>query len=83
MLGVEGSANGRIADNRSKTLVSRRHAQIAYDGQNFTIEDNKSLNGTKVGTAKLEPFTKRTVVSGDTISPCRRRPSCEYRIVEI
>lgn len=68
MLGVEGDTNGRIPDTRSKTLVSRKHAQIAYDGRNFTVEDNKSMNRTKVGGETLNAFSKRVLISGDTLT---------------
>lgn len=68
MLGVEGDSNGRIPDHRSKTLVSRQHARLGFDGRNFTITDNKSTNRTVVGKEVLEPFAKRTIVSGDTVT---------------
>jgi hypothetical protein len=68
MLGVDGDSNARILDNRPKTFVGRKHALLAFDGHHFTVEDNKSTNGTKVGGQKLEPFTKRVLVSGDTLT---------------
>lgn len=68
MLGVEGDPTGRIPDKRPTKFVGRSHARLAFDGRNYTVEDNKSLNGTKVGGVKLEPYVKRVLVSGDTVT---------------
>ena len=65
IIGHEGDAV--LADNRPKRLVSGKHALLGYDGRNFTIEDNKSANGTYVGSHKLASGEKRALMPGDTI----------------
>lgn len=66
-LGVGANAESRIPDNRTDYRVSRLHARLAYDGKTFTIEDNKSLNGTFVGGRRLESHAPTSLVNGDTI----------------
>jgi len=68
MAGVGSNADIRIPDNRSDHKVSRLHARLAFDGTNFTVEDNKSLNGTRVSGGKLEAHHPQTLVHGDTLS---------------
>lgn len=47
------------------THVSRRHAEIAWDGERFVLTDLDSLNGTRIGGAAiLEPHS---LASGETI----------------
>ncbi len=49
---------GRSADNGlviDHPKVSRKHAQVHYDGQNYTIMDLDSSNGTFFGNVKLLP----------------------------
>lgn len=67
-LGVGANADTKIPDNRTEYKVSRMHAKIGSDGTNFTIEDNKSLNGTKLNGKLLEPHKVETIVNGDVIS---------------
>ena len=67
-LGVGANADVKIPDNRTEYKVSRMHAKIGSDGTNFTIEDNKSLNGTKLNGKLLEPHKIETIVNGDVIS---------------
>lgn len=67
MLGVEGDNNAMIPDNRANKYVSRQHARLSFDGRNFTIQDNKSTNKTKVGGQILTPSTPRVLVSGDRL----------------
>ncbi len=67
---VMGSERGKVdaaLDNRPDYRVSRSHARLGFDGRNFTIEDNKSANGTKVGGVKLEPHHTRAIMDGDEI----------------
>lgn len=66
-LGSDQAKAGAAIDNRANYKVSRAHAKLAFDGRNFTIEDLKSTNGTKVGGVKLEPHQPRVVMSGDEI----------------
>jgi len=68
MLGVGTNADEKIPDNRSDHKVSRMHARIGHNGSEFFVEDNKSLNGTKVGSKKIDPHTNEPLVHGDTIS---------------
>lgn len=51
----------------SNTNISRKHAQIFWDGQNFCLEDLKSKNGTFCNGQKLAGGEKRKLVSGDKI----------------
>lgn len=67
-LGVGANADIKIPDNRTEYKVSRMHAKISSDGTSFTIEDNKSLNGTKLNGKLLEPHKVETIVNGDVIS---------------
>ena len=67
-LGVGANADIKIPDNRTEYKVSRMHAKIGSDGTNFTIEDNKSLNGTKLNGKRLDPHKIETIVNGDVIS---------------
>lgn len=67
-LGVGANADVKIPDNRTEYKVSRMHAKISSDGTSFTIEDNKSLNGTKLNGKLLEPHKVETIVNGDVIS---------------
>lgn len=45
--------------------VSRRHAEVRWDGEAFRIADLESLNGTKVSRETITEA--RTLASGDTI----------------
>lgn len=38
-------------------MVSRRHAVISFDGENFVLEDNKSFNGTLVNDQRIAAAT--------------------------
>lgn len=67
-LGVGANADSKIPDNRTEYKVSRMHAKIGSDGTSFTIEDNKSLNGTKLNGKLLEPHKVEAIVNGDVIS---------------
>lgn len=49
----------------SSSHVSRRHAEVAWDGERFLVRDLGSLNGTKVGGETIaEP---RPLRSGDSL----------------
>lgn len=67
-LGVGANADRHFPDNRADFRVSRIHARLAHDGTNFTIEDNKSLNGTFVGGRRLDSNVPMTLVNGDVVS---------------
>jgi hypothetical protein len=64
-LGTEGQAH--IPDTRAKTLVSRTHAELSFDGTHFQIQDLKSTNGTKLDGQALAPFEKRRLHDGASI----------------
>ena len=67
VLGVEGDDRAKIPDRRKETHVSRRHANLRFDGRNFVVIDLKSSNGTKVSGERLTPNVPRYVVSGDRL----------------
>ena len=55
------AGNDIVLDNRK---VSRKHAQIKREGDNFTIEDLQSTGGTEI---KGEKITSRQIFTGDII----------------
>ncbi|MGB5035290.1 MAG: FHA domain-containing protein, partial [Blastocatellia bacterium] len=51
-----------------ETKVSRRHARIYRQGQQFLIEDLSSVNGTTInGAIRLPPKQPRVLNSGDEV----------------
>jgi hypothetical protein len=66
-IGVGDNADVQVPDSRPDHRVSRVHARIAYDGRQFTIEDNKSLNKTFVGGRAIESHVPTQLVNGDRI----------------
>lgn len=48
-------------------VVSRTHAQIHLEGNNYLIEDKGSSNGTFLNNTKLEPLTPYPLNIGDKI----------------
>ena len=68
MLGTGTNADARVADNRAEYKVSRLHARLGHDGAGFTVEDNKSLNGTMLNGKALDPHQPTKIVTGDTVS---------------
>lgn len=38
-------------------MVSRKHAQVRFDGSDFVLEDNKSFNGTLVNEQRISAVT--------------------------
>ena len=68
LLGTGTNADARVADNRAEYKVSRLHARFSHDGVGFTVEDNKSLNGTMLNSKPLEPHQPTKIVTGDVIS---------------
>ena len=51
-----------------ETKVSRRHARIYRQGQQFLIEDLSSVNGTTInGAIRLPPKQPRVLNSGDEL----------------
>lgn len=64
-LGTEGQAH--IPDSRARTLVSRTHAELSFDGTHFQIQDLKSTNGTTVDGRSLAPFERRQLHDGAAI----------------
>ena len=66
VMGTESEVH--VPDNRTKTLVSRIHAEISWDGEHFFIKDLKSLNGTKVDGQALAPHEKRRLRDGASVT---------------
>lgn len=50
------------------TRVSRKHAQVSFDGSNVVLEDLGSTNGTSVNGTKLSPGQKLTLNNGEKVS---------------
>lgn len=50
------------------TRVSRRHAQVTFDGAGVFVEDLGSTNGTTLGGSRLGPGEKRSLVNGESVS---------------
>ena len=68
LIGAGTNADARVPDNRPEYKVSRLHARLGHDGAGFTIEDNKSLNGTMLNGKALDPHQPAKIVTGDVIS---------------
>lgn len=64
-IGKKAEANDlALADNPA---VSRRHARIFWENQDYYIVDLGSANGTFVNSARLEPDIPQRLKDGDTI----------------
>ena len=58
----------RSSDYRvSSNVVSRVHARINYENEEFTIEDLNSTNGTFVNDERLKPHEVKSIERGDVI----------------
>ena len=68
LIGAGTNADARVPDNRPEYKVSRLHARLGHDGAGFTVEDNKSLNGTMLNGKALDPHQLAKIVTGDVIS---------------
>ena len=66
-IGSDPASVEACVDNRADYKVSRLHARLGFDGSNFTLEDLRSTNGTKVGGEKLEANKPKVLVQGDDI----------------
>ena len=58
---------GRLPDNLlqiDNLAVSGHHAKIYWDGEQYTLEDNGSLNGTYVNNQRV---TKHKLKNGDAV----------------
>ena len=66
-IGSDPAGVEACVDNRADYKVSRLHARLGFDGSNFTLEDLRSTNGTKVGGEKLEANKPKVLVQGDDI----------------
>ena len=65
-IGADPDVTVRI-DRRTDYKVSRNHASLGYDGRNFTVEDLKSVNKTKIGGTELAPHKPRVLMQGDEL----------------
>ena len=43
--------------DKTSTTVSRRHAEIVFDGADFVVKDNKSFNGTLINGQRISAAT--------------------------
>ena len=58
----------RSSDYRvSSNVVSRVHARINLEGEEFTIEDLNSTNGTFVNDVRLKPHEIKKIKRGDSV----------------
>ena len=51
----------------SSNVVSRVHARINYENEEFTIEDLNSTNGTFVNDERLKPHEVKIIERGDVV----------------
>lgn len=72
MLGTEGDSfddvTGVIADNRERPYVSRKHAVLYYEGDNYMIMDNKSTNHSRINGSIISPFSTHKLSDGDKLT---------------
>ncbi|KAG2495699.1 hypothetical protein HYH03_006299 [Edaphochlamys debaryana] len=47
--------------------ISEKHAEIAWNGQDWLLRDVDTTNGTRVNGAKLEPFSAHVLKGGEHI----------------
>ncbi|MBM3303257.1 MAG: FHA domain-containing protein, partial [Deltaproteobacteria bacterium] len=62
---------GRLDDNTIQLLsegVSRRHAKIICEGENFFLVDMESGNGTYLNGIQIKPNEKNLLQAGDLIN---------------
>lgn len=67
IIGREGS-DINLSSIDAQALVSRRHARINYQQQQWTITDLKSTNHTWVGTKQLTPYVPMTISHGTPLT---------------
>ena len=49
-------------------MMSRRHADITYDGEKYTLKDNETVNGTYVNLVMLPRGGTHTLKHGELVS---------------
>ena len=54
--------------NINNTIVSKRHAEIVYENNEFYVKDLKSSNFTYLNKAKIEPMELYKIEDGSRIS---------------
>lgn len=59
---------GFVDDQRGQRLVSREHAHLSFDGQNYQVTNQDATNGTFVGSRKLGPAETLPLKDGDTLT---------------
>src|ERR1044071_6641905 len=63
---------GRLSDNDLQLddpYVSRHHAEIAFDGENYVFRDKQSTSGSFINSTKV---TEKILKNGDKLSLGRR-----------
>lgn len=74
-LGREGDYQALLNDIKT---VSRRHARIIHDSQNWQVEDLNSTNGTWVNGKRLTPGVPCPLKIGDLLSLSL---TCELKVI--
>lgn len=64
LIGREKDADFSLSENKK---ISRQHAAIEFDGENFCLSDLKSTNYTFLNGEKLKPGEKYGLKNGDEI----------------
>lgn len=77
VIGRNDNKSGNFVDVDLTTMVtdykiiSRRHAEIAQEGEHFYLTDLTSTNGTRLNGQRLPPRKKHLLTHGDTIEFAR------------
>jgi pSer/pThr/pTyr-binding forkhead associated (FHA) protein len=53
--------------------ISRMHARIIRNGEDYYVEDLNSTNGTFKNGLRLKPYERRKLVKGDEIKLAARK----------
>lgn len=61
VVGKGSKATSRISGNRG---ISRQHALITQEGDDYVLEDNESTNGTFIGEVRLAPHESTVLEDG-------------------
>ena len=73
-IGKSDTNDGVISFNNK---ISRTHCKVSGNGQQFSISDLRSLNGTFVNGVQLQPNEHALLKNGDVV----RLANCDFRVV--